>query len=95
MSEKSVRMGAKLYQCRDTARTVLGQKYAERMTVYGLGIQAIADKEKVGTIAAAVELCKKTDTPMEAIFVLAEAVEMIEPSAGDTAKTRRGETCGT
>jgi hypothetical protein len=78
--EKAVKMAAKLYACRDTAKRVFGDGYRERMEAYGKTIKSAAIAMSCSEINAAITLANKAGGGMAAICYLAAVVEMTEPS---------------
>ena len=79
--EHRARMIAKLYECRDAARTLLGEKYPARMAEYGKEIRAIAINKEISDIKAAMLLASVPDpSGIGSVLYLAAAVELIEPS---------------
>ena len=74
-----VQLAAKLYDCRDTAKSVLGDKYLDRMKAYGQVVKSTANAMNCGEIKAAIALADKAGG-MAAIFYIASVVEMTEPS---------------
>ena len=87
--ENAVQMAAKLYECRDAARNILGGRYAEKMAEYGAAVQGIAAERCCGILEAGTTLAKATGGGMSAILVLAATVEIIEPSNGGSEPTER------
>lgn len=80
-TEKQVKMAAKLYEMRDTAKRLLRDKYAAKMTEYGKILQATATRDKRTPMEVAIAVCSKLDTPaMEICFIMAAVVELAEPS---------------
>ena len=81
--ESKIRLAAKLYEARETAKTLLGDKYAERMKE-GADLLKQAEQETgKNPIAIATFLAKKCEEegrPFGAVAILAAAVEMLEPS---------------
>lgn len=77
-----VQIAAKLYECRDTAKFLLGEKYGERMAIYGEWIHKRATHRNVDALVATQEIIKEVgnDDGHFAIQMLAAAVELIEPS---------------
>lgn len=78
--ENAIKMTAQLFRCRNAVRQLLGDEFAEHMAVYASGIRAMGELHKVDTMGAAIELCKKADNEVEAMCILAAAVEMLAPS---------------
>lgn len=79
-AERAVRLGAQLYEARDTSRLLLGKRYAEFMEVYQRGLKMLMETRGIDALQAAIFLCKKADSAEEGIFILSAAVELIEPS---------------
>jgi hypothetical protein len=80
-------MAAKLYEMRDTAKRLLGDKYAEKMAEYGEILQATvtATKGKKTPLELAIEVCKKPSVSgYETIFIMSAAVELAEPSNAES-----------
>ena len=71
---------AQLYECRDTMKTILGDKYHATIKKWGEPIKTVMALKKCDEISAAVEIAKKADDPMSTVSILAAAVEMVEPS---------------
>ena len=81
VTEKQVKMAAKLYEMRDTAKRLLRDKYAAKMTEYGEILQATAERDSRTPMEVAIAVSYKNDTPaMEICFIMAAAVELAEPS---------------
>ncbi len=77
-TEKQVRMTAQLYEARDAARNLLGDKYAVRMAEMGAAIKHVAGLKEIKELSAAIELAKQT-SGFGVLIVLAAYVEMMEP----------------
>lgn len=75
-----VQMAAKLYECRDTARQLLGDQFGTKMEEFGATIKAVAEREGLQLIPAATQLANQT-TGFTCILILAALVELIEPSS--------------
>lgn len=79
MTEQNlIQISAKLYECRDTARRLLGDKYHDRMEAYGKLIQDVMDRKKCNELKAGMLLAQHADG-MVSIMVFAATVELIEP----------------
>lgn len=79
--EREVKMAAKLYEMRDTAKRLLGDKYTGHMAMNGKILQDTATRDKTTPLAVAIAVCKKPGiTAMETIFIMSAAVELAEPS---------------
>ena len=79
-TEQAVKMAAKLYECRDTAKQVFGDCYHKRMEAYCQVVKSAANAMRCSDIAAATTLANKAGGGMAAICYLAAVVEMTEPS---------------
>lgn len=79
VSEQSIRLSARLYECRDAARTLLGENYAIRIAEYGQLITRLARKEQITPLAAATRLGQALGG-FGAVIALAAFVELVEPS---------------
>ena len=77
---QAIKVAARLYECRDAAKSVLGEGYHERMKAYGQTVKSAANAMGCSDIAAATTLSNKAGGGMAAIFYLAAVVEMTEPS---------------
>lgn len=79
-TEQQVKMAAKLYECRDTAKTLLGDRYKARMAELGDALKAIAAGKKCELLHAANLAARACDSGFDQVQVLAAAVELVEPS---------------
>ena len=80
-TQKQIEMAAKLYELRDRARTLLGDRYKPHMTELGKILQATADRDGKSVITVAQEVCTKRDLiGMDMLMVMAAAVELVEPT---------------
>ena len=79
----AVQMTAKLYKARDTARALLGERFAEKMHEYGDLIQQVAKAKNIELIPAMTAIAKVAvddGYPYAAMFTMAACVELIEPT---------------
>lgn len=87
-TEQQVRMAARLYQCRDSMRTILGSKYHETIGGYAKTIRHVANERKIDTLAAAIQMSKEAQAmfwdPIIPVCLLAAAVEIAEPSSDNS-----------
>lgn len=80
-TQQQVQMAAKLYELRDRARTLLGERYTPHMAELGKILKATADRDGTDVLAVATEVCKKRELiGMDLMMVMAAAVELTEPS---------------
>lgn len=79
--EKQVRMAATLYDMRDKAKRLLGDRYKAHMAELGRILKMTAERDKKSVLAVATEVCKKRELiGMDLLMVMAAAVELTEPS---------------
>jgi hypothetical protein len=81
LAEKQVKIASALYDARMAAKLILGDKYKEHMKELGGILTATSEKTGVSVLQVATDVCKKRMlTGMDALFILAAAVEIAEPS---------------
>jgi hypothetical protein len=86
MSEKQVKIAAKLYECRDSVKRLVGPAYREMMADLAAQIVDKAKRDRCYNLAAATRLAERCGG-LGAVMFLAAYVEMTEPSvAPDAAK---------
>lgn len=80
-TEKQVTMAAELYNMRDKARRLLGDKYKPHMAELGRILTMTAERDKKEPLAVAISIAKKRElVGMDLMLVMAAAVELAEPS---------------
>ena len=80
-AEKHVAMAAQLYEMRDKARRLLGEKYKPHMAELGKILRMTADRDNKDVLAVAIDVCKKRNLiGMDLLMVMAAAVELTEPT---------------
>lgn len=80
-TEKQVTMAAELYNMRDKARRLLGDKYKPHMAELGRILTMTAERDKKEPLAVAIDVAKKRElVGMDLMLVMAAAVELAEPS---------------
>jgi hypothetical protein len=80
-TEEQIRMATKLYEVRDAAKRLLGNSYATRINLLRAPISAIQRRDNCDPLTAATTIAKAAQAnEWEKIFIVAAAVEMIEPS---------------
>jgi hypothetical protein len=80
-AEKKVAMAAQLYDMRDKARRLLGEKYKPHMAELGKILKMTADRDKRSVLSVATEVAKKRNLiGMDLLMVMAAAVELTEPT---------------
>ncbi len=81
ITEKSIRIAARLYETRDTMRNLLSDRYAGALKPYREMLAATAAKLHCDTLHACLVICEKTQG-MTAPMFIAAAVEMAEEETG-------------
>lgn len=80
-TEKQVQMAAQLYDMRDKAKRLLGDKYKAKMGELGKILDATAQRDKKSVLAVATEVCKKREMiGMDLLLIMSAAVELMEPT---------------
>lgn len=80
-SAKQIQMAAQLYDMRDKAKRLLGDKYKTQMAELGKILTMTAERDKKSVLAVATEVCKKRDlVGMDLLLVMVAAVELMEPT---------------
>jgi len=81
--EKEIKIAAKLYECRDTAKRFFREEYAERLKPYIHIIKEVMKANQLDELEAILRI-SKTETYQEdgmvQLLFMAAAVEMMEPS---------------
>jgi hypothetical protein len=76
-----VQLAAQLYDMRDKARRLLGDKYKPHMAELGKILRMTAERDKKSILAVAIEVCKKRELiGMDMMMIMAAAVEIVEPT---------------
>ena len=83
--EEQIKLAARLYKCRDTAKGLHRENYAAKVAEYNPYIWAAMDKYKVnelGAVMKMVEVLEKAGKAdgMAVMMLMAAVVELIEPS---------------
>lgn len=80
-SKNQIQMAAQLYDMRDKAKRLLGDKYKAQMDDLGRILSMTAERDKKSVLAVATEVCKKRELiGMDLLLVMSAAVELVEPS---------------
>ena len=80
-TEKQVKMAAQLYDMRDKARRLLGERYKPHMAERGRILAMTAERDKKSVLAVATEVAKKRELiGLDLMMVMAAAVELTEPT---------------
>lgn len=83
-TQQQIQLAAQLYEARDAARTILGPKFAPLMTRLGQDLTSLATARGKQPLAVAIQAGRALGGGMDAIFLLAAAVELAEPSIPTT-----------
>jgi len=81
--EQQVKIAAKLYQCRDTAKRFFRDEYEAKLKPYKNIIEAHQKKFNLDVLPSVLELCSfesVRDNGMATMLFMAAAVEMVEQS---------------
>ena len=85
--ENEIKITAKLYDCRDTAKRFFRDEFSKRIKPYQTTIKMIMEKEQIDVLPAILFISKtetyQSDGMIQLLF-LAAACELIEPSVGVT-----------
>lgn len=80
-TEQQVRIAARLYEMRDAAKALLGDKYSERMALYADVIRQVQAKLQLDELGATLRIVKGIEADgYETIMMMAAYSEMIEPT---------------
>lgn len=80
-TENQVQMAARLYDLRDRARKMLGDKYKPHMAELGKILKMTSERDKKDALSVAIDVCKKRGLiGMDMMMVMAAAVELTEPT---------------
>lgn len=80
-TEKDVQMAAKLYEMRDKARRLLGDKYKPCMAELGRILQDTSRETGRNVLETAIDVCKRRNlVGMDVMLTMAAAVELTEPT---------------
>ena len=86
MSEAVIKVASKLYQMRDAAKVLLGDRYREEMGKFGETLRSLSRTTNVSVLEVAQDWAKaaardgSSDAMKLAIIIFAAAVEILEPS---------------
>lgn len=80
-TEQNVKTAAQMYECRDAARRLLGDKYHARMDERARVIRAVAKRDNCNDIVAGATIIKDAGLHgIDVLLLMAAVVEMTEPS---------------
>lgn len=80
-SKNQIQMASQLYDMRNKAKRLLGEKYKAQMAELGKILTMTAERDKKSVLAVATEVCKKRDlVGMDLLLVMVAAVELMEPT---------------
>ena len=78
---EKIQLAAQLYDMRDRARRLLGDRYAASMAELGRILTMTAERDGKDVLSVAIGICEKRELiGMDKILTLAAAVELTEPS---------------
>lgn len=82
--EQQIKMAAKLYKCRDTAKRFYKKEFNKTIEPYKIEIKQVMEKHKTDEIKALLKISETKlyqDSGMAQMLFMAAMVELIEPSA--------------
>ena len=80
-TEQHVGIAAQMYECRATARRLLGERFKPKMREFGKIVQAVAKRDNCNEIVAGATVIKEAKLfGMDSLMLMAAVVEMVEPS---------------
>lgn len=82
--EQQIKMAAKLYRCRDTAKRFFGEEFKEKIQPYKKIISDVAMDKNIGELEAMMKICDDDvikNNGWTLMLLMAAAVELVEPSA--------------
>ena len=83
-TEQHVGIAAQMYECRATARRLLGERFKPKMREFGKIVQAVAKRDNCNEIVAGATVIKEAKLfGMDSLMLMAAVVEMVEPSNAD------------
>lgn len=81
--ERQVRMAARLYEMRETARRLLGERYRDEMAKLGGALKQVAARTNRQPLSIAIEAARDADG-LQQCYILAAAVELAEPDGASS-----------
>jgi hypothetical protein len=82
--EKQIKMAAKLYKCRDTAKAFFKEEYKQKLEPYTYILKEVMKANKIEEIPALLKISQTEhyqENGMVQMMYMAAVVELIEPSA--------------
>lgn len=82
--ERQIKMAAKLYRCRDTAKRFFGEEFKDKIQPYKKIIADVAKDKNIGELEAMIKICDDDvikNNGWTLVLLMAAAVELVEPSA--------------
>lgn len=82
--EQQIKLAAKLYRCRDTAKRFFKEEFKEKILPYQQVISGIAKEKNIGELEAMMKICEDDvikNNGWALVLLMAAAVELIEPGA--------------
>jgi len=84
---ENIQRAAQLYDMRDKAKRLLGDRYASEMAVLGRFLSKIVERDGKDVLSVAIGVCEKRALDgMEKMLVMAAAVELVEPTQMQVAR---------
>jgi hypothetical protein len=80
--EQQIKLAAKLYRCRDTAKRFFGNDFQDKIEPYKQVISGVAKDKGIGELEATMKICDDDvikNNGWTVLLLMAAAVELIEP----------------
>ena len=81
--EQQIKMAAKIYRCRDTAKRFFKDEFEEKILPYKQVISGVSKEKKIGELEAMMKICDDEvikNNGWTLMLLMAATVELIEPS---------------
>ena len=78
-AEKAIGTVNRLYEARNTCRTLSRAMYQIDIEPFKRAVQAFADDKGVSVLSAATTMAKEIGDPVATLWIMAAAVEILEP----------------
>lgn len=92
MSEQHVALAARMYECRATARRLLGDRFEPKMRELANVVRAVAKRDGFNNIVAGATIIKEARLfGMDLLMLMAAVVEMTEPTNAVSNRQADGE----
>jgi hypothetical protein len=83
IAEEKIKLAARLYRCRDTAKRFYGDEFLETITPYMQVVAGVAKEKGIDELLAVMQICEDeviANNGWTVTLLMAAAVELSEPS---------------